>query len=95
MTRLNAEQRDVVEQLAEFLRRHADILGPRVDDDDEGYDAEQMAALAAVTHPALVEFVTVMQWVDLETGDAFSTRVHSPEMLPSHVRGLLAEWVDG
>lgn len=94
--RISSEQRAAMDALADFLRSHADVFGPRPDgsDDGDGLDAEQMAELEAVKNPALVEHVTVMQWVDLDTGNSFTTRVHAPEMLPTHVNGLLAEWIE-
>lgn len=93
--KLSPEQVAVMDELAEFLRERWQIIGPRADNEtDCGLDAEDMAELEAVTNPALVEFVVVMQWVDLDTGSSFSTRVNAPEMLNSHVQGLLMEWVD-
>jgi len=97
VSRPNPAQREACDQIGRLLQELAGQLGPRESDPDDygaDLDVEEMARLAAVTNPALTEWVVLMQWVDMDSGEAFQTRVNLPEMLTTHIQGLLMSWVD-
>lgn len=42
----------------------------------------------------LSEWVLCMVWTDLSDGDSYNTKLNTANMLRTHQRGLLLDWVD-
>jgi hypothetical protein len=79
-----------VERLHDLIAREAAVLGPRADGgDDEDHDED--TAHEDRNHMALEEWVLVMSWTDLETGESHVTRHWSKQMPFHHRTGLLHE----
>jgi hypothetical protein len=73
-----------VARLHELISREVEVLGPRDDTDDD----------LPLTHAALEEWVLVMSWTDLETGESHLTRTWSNHLPVHHRTGLLHEALD-
>lgn len=91
---LTERQLELCEKIANLLREYADACGPVTIEIEETIDAAGMAALPHATDTALAEWVLVMSWLDLDTGNYFTTKVSQPRMPSHHQYGLLADWLE-
>lgn len=90
--RLDARQRAFCDALAALIREYTDVAGP-VEDDEFALDAESRSGQPTLPNAALAEWVLVLSWVDLDSGDSYITKACQPGMLAHHQLGLLRSWL--
>jgi hypothetical protein len=90
---LTARQQQFCDELADLLRRYADVAGPvEVDDVDGVLGAAELAGRPPV-NAALSEWLLLTAWVDLDTGEPRTTSASAPGMAPHHRIGLVHAWL--
>lgn len=90
---LTTRQREFCDRLADLCREYVDAIGPvERDDDDQALSAADMNARAAVAEAALSEWLLLLAWVDLESGESFTTKINLPDMPSHHQLGLVQTW---
>lgn len=79
--------RDALEQL---LAEHEFVIGPRSAEDV--LDEVRNEGQAVPSKPLLVsEWVICLAWVDVDTGDVWTTRIAAPRMPEYRQGGLMAQ----
>lgn len=83
------EQQAAQNRIHDLLAELADLIGPKFDD-ESGLDPDELPEGSVF----LGEWVAVLSWID-ETGDSFTTRITSANLLQHHRVGLLHEGLYG
>lgn len=90
---LTDRQQAFCDELADLLRRYADVCGPvHVEDKEELVTAEDLAGMQPVENAALNEWVVLSSWVDLDSSETYTSAFAQPGMPTYHRVGLLRIW---
>lgn len=89
---LTPRQHELNNKIADLLREYADIIGPVETYTEDTLSAEDMAEQPHAKHVALSEWVLCIGWVNMDTGDFFTTKTSQYAMPAHHQYGLLMNW---
>lgn len=90
---LSPRQLELNAKIEQLLREYADVAGPVIEYTDEVLTAEDMAEQEHAKNAVLAEWVVCMSWVDMDSGNYFSTKGSQQGMPTHHQYGLLMNWV--
>lgn len=96
MESLTPRQREFCDAVAELLAKYSDVAGPV---ETEGQlnthlDAEHLADSTPVANAALSEWVVVTSWVDMDSGEVYTSKFCLPGMPSYHQLGMLTQWTE-
>lgn len=85
----NSKYEEAREDISAFLENIAGKIRPI----DTEYNAEEDETVLRETNAVIQEWMVLLTWTDLETGDSYTTWV-TENMIPSHQVGLLTTVMD-
>lgn len=94
MEQLTSRQLEAIEALGDLLRAYPDVWGPHGEPEDGPLDAAEMAETQPIANAALTDFVAVMAWIDLDSGETYSSKANRHGMPEYAQKGLLAGWAE-